>query len=123
MPCSMVRSDRAEAREGWRARQELIAGWCSLSPGSICLCYFVPPLSLFPNMVPGVFLLFFQAQVKWNILCLMENDRSWEGTGVTSSTGHCPHLNQPLWMPPQGADVPTLPGSSELDSPAHDLVW
>lgn len=75
MPCSMVRSDRAEAREGWRARQGLLAG-CSLSPGSVCLCYFLPPLSLYPNMVPEVFLLFSRAQVKWDILCFMENDRS-----------------------------------------------
>lgn len=71
--------------------------------------------SLFFNMVPEV-LLFSQAQVKWVILCLPENDRSWKGTGVTSSTGHCP--SNLCGCPPQGAHMPALPDSSELDSPA-----
>lgn len=60
--------------------------------------------SLSPNRVPEV-LLFSQAQAKWDILCLPENDRSWEATGVTNSTGHCP---------PQGADMPTPPPAQDL---------
>lgn len=112
MPCSVVRSDRAVPREGWRSRAGS-SGWVRqpqfwLHPPRL-LCA-TPSLS--PNRVAEA-LLFSQAQLTWDILCLSENDRSWDGPGVTNSTGHCP---------PQGADMPAFPGSSELNSPAQDLA-
>jgi hypothetical protein len=75
MPDSMVRSDGVEPREGSESKAGS-SSWV-VQPRSwqqLPMLLRTTP-SLFPNMAPEV-LLFSQAQVKWDILCLSENDRS-----------------------------------------------
>lgn len=115
MPCSVVRSDRVVP--GGRLESKAGSsswGWVGQPPfrqrPPMLLCA-IP--SLFPSVVPEVLLLS-QAQVKWDVPCLPEDNRSWEvqGSPIVLATG----------CSPQGGDVPALPGFSELDSPAQDLV-
>lgn len=80
-----------------------------------------PPATptLFPNTVPEVLLFSLRSSGTFHAYLRMTGAGKVQGSPVVLATAY---LNQPLWMPTPGCDVPALPGFSELDSTVQDLV-